>query len=64
MTNKKEKLDGALAWLEAVSIGSLWTALGFYWVYDQWRPVVLAACIVALIRMFYHFMAVVEGFEP
>lgn len=36
--------------VNGMSVGSLWTSLGFFWFYDQWRPLVAAACVVAAIE--------------
>lgn len=61
MMDRNSMWKRGIAWFDAMSVGSLATSLGFYWAYDQWRPLVVVATIVASVKICQHVYLLMEG---
>lgn len=47
-------------WFQGLSVGSLMTSFGFYFVYDKWQPLVWSAGAVAVLQLINHFIMFVD----
>lgn len=56
----KTIFNNAFIWMSAMSAGSLMTSIGFYINYDQWKPMVVSASVVACVQILYSAFGMLE----